>query len=84
MSVLACAWLAVCGHLVELVPDGVEVLLDGVAPVGDARHLHLDVRVTLPLHHAAHEVVLGDQVLGLGQVDAQHALGTQGVSGTWV
>ena len=55
-----------------------------MAPVGDARHLHLDVRVTLPLHHAAHEVVLGDQVLGLGQVDAQHALGTQGVSGTWL
>ena len=45
-----------------------------MAPVRDARHLDLDVRVTLPLHHAAHEVVLGDEVLGLSQVDAQHAL----------
>lgn len=61
-------------NLVELVPHRVEVLFDGVAPVGDASHPDLHVGVALPLHHAAHEVVLGYQVLGFHQVHAQHPL----------
>lgn len=61
-------------NLVKFIPDGIEVLLDGVAAVRDAGHADLDIGVALPFHHAPHEVVLGDQVLGLHQMDAQHSL----------
>lgn len=61
-------------YLVEFIPDGVEVLLDGVAAVGDTSHADLDIGVTLALDHAPHEVVLGYQVLGLHQMDTQHSL----------
>lgn len=61
-------------YLVEFVPEGIEVLFDGVATVGDTSHTDLDIGVTLPLHHAPHEVVLRYQVLGLHQMDTQHSL----------
>lgn len=61
-------------YLVEFIPDGIEVLLDGVAAVGDTSHADLDIGVTLALDHAPHEVVLGYQVLGLHQMDTQHSL----------
>lgn len=61
-------------YLIKFIPDGVEVLLDGVAAVSNAGHTDLDIGVTLPFHHAPHEVVLGDQVLGLHQMDSQHPL----------
>lgn len=61
-------------NLIKFIPDGVEVLLDGVAAVSDAGHPDLDIGVALPFHHAPHEVVLGDQVLGLHQMDSQHSL----------
>lgn len=61
-------------YLVEFVPVGVQVLFDGVAAEGDSPNPDLDVGVTLPLHHAPHEVILGYQVTGLHQVDTQHTL----------
>ena len=61
-------------YLVELVPEWIEVLFDGVAAEGDACHTDLDVGVTLPLHHSPHEVVLGYQVLGLDQMNTQNSL----------
>lgn len=61
-------------NLIKFIPDGVEVLFDGMAAVSDASHADLDIGVALPFHHAPHEVVLSDQVLGLYQVDSQHSL----------
>lgn len=45
-----------------------------MAAVSDASHTDLDIGVALPFHHAPHEVVLGDQALGLHQMDSQHSL----------
>lgn len=61
-------------NLVKFIPGGIEVLLDGVAAVSDAGHTDLDIGVALPFYHPPHEVVLGDQVLGLHQMDSQHPL----------
>lgn len=61
-------------NLVKFVPDGIEVLLDSVAAVSDAGHADLDIGVALPFYHAPHEVVLGNQVLGIHQMDPQHPL----------
>lgn len=61
-------------YLIKLIPGRIEVLFDGVAAEGDTSHTDLDVGVTLPLHHASHEVVLGYQVLGLYQMNTQHSL----------
>lgn len=37
-------------------------------------HIYLDIRITLALHHAPHQVILRYQVLGLQQVDPQYPL----------
>lgn len=61
-------------YLIEFIPDGIEVLFDGVAAEGDPRHTDLNIGVALPLHYAPHEVVLGYKVLRLHQMDTQHSL----------
>lgn len=43
--------------------------LEGHSPNDD-----LDIRVTLALHHAPHEVILGYQILSFQKVDPQHPL----------
>ena len=59
-------------YLIHLIPGGVEVLFDHVTLEGHTTHADLDVGVALPL--PAHEAVLGDEVLGLHQMDPQDAL----------
>lgn len=50
-------------HLIHLVPGRVQVFLDYVTLEHSATYVDLDVRVTLALHHAPHQVILGHQVL---------------------
>lgn len=64
-------------HLIHLVPDGVEVLLDHLTFKGFTSDLDLDIRVTLALHHPTHQIVFRNQVLTLHEVDTQHTLQEQ-------
>lgn len=61
-------------YLVQLVPGGVQVLVDHMTPEGLSPDTRLHIGVALPLHHAAHEIVLGDQVPRLHQMNPQHPL----------
>lgn len=45
-----------------------------MAAEGYTTDTNLHVGVALPLHHATHKVVFGNQVLGLHQMDSQHSL----------
>lgn len=56
-------------YLKQFIPDRVKVFFDGVAAESNPSNTDLHVGVALPFHHAPHEVVFGDQVLGLHQVD---------------
>lgn len=60
--------------LIHLIPDWVEIFLDHVTLKLGISDMDLNVGVTLALHHAPHQVVLGNQILGLQQVDPQHPL----------
>ncbi len=48
-----------------------------MAAVSDTCHTDLYIGVALPLHHATHEVVFRDQVLGFHQMDSQYSLWTE-------
>lgn len=50
-------------HLIHLVPGRVQVFLDYVTLERSATYVDLNIRVTLALHHAPHQVILGHQVL---------------------
>lgn len=49
-----------------------------MAAKGYTGDTNLDIGVALPLHHAPHEVVFGNEVLSLHKVDPQHSLQAQG------
>lgn len=61
-------------HLIHLIPDGTEVLFDHVALKLGISDTDLHIRVTLPLHHAPHQVVLCNQTLTFQKDDSQEPL----------
>ena len=61
-------------YLIHFVPCGVQILLDDMTLECYAPYVDLDVGVTLALHHAPHQVVLSNQILGLQQVNPQQPL----------
>lgn len=56
-------------YLIHLIPCWVQVLLDNVTLEYSATYVDLNVGVTLALHHAPHQVILGHQVLSFQQVN---------------
>lgn len=64
----------VVSYLVHFIPRRVEVLFDALTLKWDPTYVDFDVGVTLALHHASHQVVLGNKVAGLKQVNPQHPL----------
>lgn len=61
-------------YLIHLIPCGVEILLDHMTLEGHSPNVDLDIRVTLTLHHAPHQVILGYQILSFQKVNPQHPL----------
>lgn len=61
-------------HLVHLIPDWVEVLLDHMTFEFKLPNADLGIRVTFAFHHATHHVIFGNQALGLHQDDSQEPL----------
>lgn len=61
-------------HLIYLIPDRVEILVDHITLKCHISHTDLGIWVTLALHQAAHLVIFGNQILGLQQDDSQHPL----------
>lgn len=61
-------------YLVDLIPLGVQVLLDGLAFVSPVADSDRCVGIRLPFHQAHHVGVLGHQVSGLLQMDPHHTL----------
>lgn len=52
-------------YLIHFIPCWVEILLDNLTLKHNSSYVDLDIGVTLALHHASHQIVLGHQILGL-------------------
>lgn len=52
-------------YLIHLIPRGVKITLDNLTRECFAPDVDLDIGVTLALHHAPHQVILGHQTPGL-------------------
>lgn len=61
-------------YLIHLIPCRVEVLLDDETLERNSPNIDLHKRVTLALHYAPQQVILGYQILRLLNVDLQHPL----------
>lgn len=65
-------------YLVHLVPRGVQVALDNLASKRLASNVDLHIRVTLAFHHAAHQVIFGNEILAGQEVNPEETLGGRG------
>lgn len=61
-------------HLIHLIPDWVEILLDHITLKCELSNIDLGIGVTFSFHHTTHHVIFGDQTLGLQQDDSQQPL----------
>lgn len=61
-------------YLIHFLPRWVQILLDDMTFKCDTPYVDLDIGVTLALHHAPHQVIFGNQMLRLQQVNPQQPL----------
>lgn len=67
-------------HLIDLIPGGVEVVVDDAAGDNLCANAQDGIGVRLALHQPPHEPVLRPQVPGTPEVHPHHALWSEGVS----
>lgn len=65
-------------YLVHLVPCGVKIALDNLASKRLASNVDLQIGVTFAFHHAAHQVVFGNEILAGQEVNPEETLGWGG------